>query len=66
MDREINERQEEAARTQRKQGELEAAHTNHKKDITWRNTKLTELVSEFSLPGKYNFVAIFCIHIYFI
>lgn len=56
VDREMNEMQEEAARTQRKQGELEATHTNHQKDITWRNTKMAELVQEFSFTEFKNVV----------
>lgn len=53
VERELNEVQQEEARTQRKQGELEAAHTNHQKDITLRNTKMAELVQEFSFSGEY-------------
>lgn len=49
----MTEMQEEAARTQRKQGELEATHTNHQKNIAWRNTKMAELVQEFSFTGKH-------------
>ena len=52
VEKEMQEKQEESARAQRKQGELEAAHLTHKRELTWRNTSMADLVQEFSLSGR--------------
>ena len=52
VDREMQEKQQESAQAQRKQGELEAAHIAHKRELAWRNTTMADLVQEFSLSGK--------------
>ncbi|MPC46738.1 DNA repair protein RAD50 [Portunus trituberculatus] len=59
IDQEMQERQHESARAQRRQGELEAAHSAHKMELALRNTTMADLVQEFSL-SEFRNVSEFC------
>ncbi|KAK8394416.1 hypothetical protein O3P69_006540 [Scylla paramamosain] len=59
IDKEMQERQQESACAQRRQGELEAAYATHKRELVWRNTTMADLVREFSL-SEFRNVSEFC------
>lgn len=52
IERRMEKKQREAEQSQRQQGALNAANISHKSNIRKRNTKIAEIVEQWTFTGK--------------